>query len=149
MNNSDSPDCISEILLSQNTKSKYNFLYEHVATIFEEDETPCFVQLGRYGDLLNILPVLRFFSVSLGKKIPCVVHERFSEIFEGVSYVMPISFEGELVECERAVQMAKSDYRHVICTQMYGNASITENLPSFSLTMWQQAGCSTYGTTFH
>lgn len=63
------------------------------------------VCLGKTGDLLTLLPILKQES-TLQHPSPLMVSRDFASVIEGVSYVSPIVFEGGAHELDRAVAEA-------------------------------------------
>jgi len=55
---------------------------------------PCYVQLGRFGDIMIILPALLRHFQQTGEKPVLMVCEEFSSILDGVSYVHPFPVWG-------------------------------------------------------
>lgn len=49
----------------------------------------CFVHLGKYGDIMIMLPAFKAVADETGTPPICVVSTHFWDIFEGVSYVRP------------------------------------------------------------
>ena len=54
-----------------------------------QPEAPCFVVMGRYGDLMILLPGWKAIFDSSGVRPIVVVSKEFACIFNGVSYVQP------------------------------------------------------------
>lgn len=54
-----------------------------------DDSEVCFVHLGKYGDLMIMLPAFKAVADELGKPPICIVSTDFASIFDGVSYVRP------------------------------------------------------------
>ncbi len=48
------------------------------------------VQLGRYGDILNLLPLVKHLVDSSGWRIRWVVAEQFRDVLEGIPYIEQI-----------------------------------------------------------
>lgn len=46
------------------------------------------VQMGRYGDIINILPIARDISKRTGKPVPVVCKREYADILDGVSYAV-------------------------------------------------------------
>lgn len=87
-------------------------------------KTRLYVQLGRVGDILNILPLCKQNFDDHGRKPVLMVAEKFAAILEGVTYVEPLIFAGEFEEtmaalCE-AEDVAASRDLAIVCTQIYG-----------------------------
>jgi len=51
--------------------------------------TACFVHLGKFGDLIIMLPGFRQVALELGHPVICVVSREYASLFDGVSYVLP------------------------------------------------------------
>lgn len=50
---------------------------------------PVFVQLGRYGDLILLLPAFKLIHERTGKKPVVIVSDEYASVLDGVSYVTP------------------------------------------------------------
>lgn len=129
---------------------------------------PCFVHLGRFGDLMILLPGLKALHDFTGEKPVCMVSEEFASIFEGVSYVEPwiVPFHwwrdvgkarrlaaqkyGEAVRCPKwwddltAKEPFKLDGRPTVLLTIHGNKHrIPEGAwDSYQLSQWRYAGFS-------
>lgn len=49
----------------------------------------CFVHLGKFGDIILMLPAFKAVADELGKPPICVVSKDYASLFDGVSYVQP------------------------------------------------------------
>lgn len=49
----------------------------------------CFVHLGKYGDLMIMLPAFRAVAVETGRPPIVIVSTDYADLFDGVSYVRP------------------------------------------------------------
>ena len=49
----------------------------------------CFVHLGKFGDIMIMLPAFKAIAEETGKPAICLVSEEFASIFDGVTYVQP------------------------------------------------------------
>lgn len=67
--------------------------------------SPLTVCLGKTGDILTLLPILKHESTPQ-HPAPLMVSKDFASVLEGVSYVAPIVFEGGAHELDRAVAEA-------------------------------------------
>lgn len=54
-----------------------------------DNQQACFVHLGKYGDIMIMLPAFKAVAEELGKPVVCLVSTDFASIFDGVSYVQP------------------------------------------------------------
>lgn len=110
------------------------------------------VQLGRSGDIMNVLPLL-WQEAQAGRKCRLMVAKEYAPLLEGVSYVDPIVFDGQAHELDRALTQARilAD-NEVICTQVNGPLELVEELvykpagqtravtTSYQKEMWKIAG---------
>lgn len=78
------------------------------------------VQLGRYGDLLNIFPVLQEMERE-GKRAKLVVGEKFASLLDGVSYVDRLNFKGEVGQIREAAKRAREKFKNVKVAQVWGD----------------------------
>lgn len=81
--------------------------------------TRLYVQLGKLGDILNILPVLHR-EFKHGNKCSLMVSKRYAGVLDGVSYVNKVVFEGGWEELEKGVLEAKKLSPDVVVTQLCG-----------------------------
>lgn len=78
-----------------------------------------YIQLGRIGDILNILPLLHA-DFKRGERQCLMVASEFASLLEGVSYVDPVVYEGPHYEIGNAVIKATTLGRPWVCTQING-----------------------------
>lgn len=83
-----------------------------------------YVQLGKVGDILNLLPLLRL-EAGRGEKPGLMVAAEFAGILDGVSYVERHVYDGPYHEVGQACEQAKLISLDWVCTQV--NCS-TENV---------------------
>lgn len=77
------------------------------------------VQLGRYGDLVNILPLL-YHDFQKGERWSVMVAKEFANIFDGVSYADPIVFDGPMFQLDQAMAEAQKINPAAITCQLVG-----------------------------
>ncbi len=75
-----------------------------------------YVQLGRAGDILTILPLLK----AAPERCALMVAEEYAGLLDGVSYVEPVIYKGAHYEIGNAVAQAQEEKRDWICTQVNG-----------------------------
>src|ERR1044071_180892 len=80
---------------------------------------PTIIQLGKLGDILNILP-LAYHDAGVGKPWGIMVSKEFSTLLEGCSYVQQTVFDGPHFEIEKAYQQAAAYSQNVVVTQVNG-----------------------------
>jgi hypothetical protein len=104
-----------------------------------DSERTCIVQLGRMGDVLNILPLVKHISYTEGKPV-LMVHKDYAGI--EVDYCdLDIWDRGEWSDLSLAVHDARDKYKRVIVAQIHGDRWQTERkCPSFCIESWRQAG---------
>jgi hypothetical protein len=84
-----------------------------------------YVQLGRAGDILNILPLCRRDYLTSGVKPQLMVCREYLSMLEGCSYVEGIGWNGLFEDVARASMIAgieaHNSGREMVCTQIYGH----------------------------
>lgn len=100
-----------------------------------------YVQLGRAGDILNILPLCKQDYDDYGRKPVLMIAEKFASILDGVTYVEPLVFHGEFEETlaamEIADRVAEERGLSIVCTQIYGKEiHCGEKCSSFARESW-------------
>ena len=69
--------------------------------------TPLYLQLGRNGDLLNLLPLL-WKDAQAGPRPKLMLAAEYAPLLEGVSYVQPVLYPGPHYELAKAFALAQS-----------------------------------------
>lgn len=101
----------------------------------------CLLQLGRYGDIMNILPVAKRIAQSYGKPPAMMVARKFADILDGVSYVHRVIFDGEFSEVEAAQIEAEKKFQLVITSQVWGTTwQVPHECQSYNMESWRCAG---------
>lgn len=103
-------------------------------------DSVCFVELGRYGDIINILPLL--YHCAQNYDIPhLMVSREFADILDGCSYVEPevVPFRNDqLID---ALDLAHRKFKHTINCQVWGHKWNQERkCPAFNMESWRNAG---------
>jgi predicted GH43/DUF377 family glycosyl hydrolase len=101
-----------------------------------------FIQLGKIGDILSILPILKLEH--FGTPIPLVVAKEFASLLDGVSYVEPVIWKGDVSDVAGAVLFAKKRYSQVVVLQTFGNIPVQHTAPSFQHDQWRRADVLSY-----
>jgi hypothetical protein len=100
-----------------------------------------YIQLGRVGDILNVLPLcLRDFTQT-GIRPVLMVAEPYAPLLDGVTYVEPLIWEGEFEDLDLAfavaVKVAAERDLAVVPTQIYARRLwIEETCSSFLRDSW-------------
>ena len=88
--------------------------------VLPANEATCFVCLGRYGDIMNALPLARLHFNQSSCKPHFMVAREFESILEGCGYLNPVVFQGHSSELKRAMMEAQSSFRNVVRCQVFG-----------------------------
>lgn len=100
----------------------------------------CIVQLGRFGDIINILPIALHIHNQYGKPHMMVSRE-FASILDGVSYVEPYIVDLANSQLHDALTIANREFKHVIITQIWGKDWQQERLTqAYNVESWRAAG---------
>src|SRR5437868_14086 len=95
------------------------------------------VQLGRAGDIINVLPLAFSLSRKLGQ-VNWLVGRDHASILEGCSYVRPIIWPTGQDTLPQALNQYRS--HQVICTQAWLNPDGFKATDSFAKEQWRYAG---------
>ncbi len=101
------------------------------------------MQLGRAGDILNILPLCRRDFDRTGERPLLMVAQQFAPILDGVTYVEPViwkaPFEAVMGAMQVATNIAEDRKLELVCTQIYGEGLCsTEQCSSFMRESWDR-----------
>jgi hypothetical protein len=100
----------------------------------------CLVQLGRYGDVINILPIARMIHERF-ETPHLMVASAFADVLDGVSYVKPHVLKIPYEDVNDAIEIANREYSRVIVTQVYGRNYRPQKLcETFTMESWRLAG---------
>lgn len=98
---------------------------------------PPIVSLRRYGDIINLLPLLRFLAQKQNAPVKLVVHRSFSPVLDGVSYVEPIIWDGDMDDPMPAARAHKGVNAQVHGKRLKPDRSGINN---FARLAWRQLG---------
>ena len=102
--------------------------------------TKCFVHLGRNGDIINTLPILKLEAERTGKPANLLVSVPYVGLLDGCSYVTPVPFKGDIRDLVRALSWARSEFDDVVNLQVTGTGYRQERTQSsFILEQWANA----------
>lgn len=106
---------------------------------YGDSDRTCIVQLGRLGDVLNILPVVKRIADTEGKPV-LMVHKDYAGI--DVDYCdLDVWDRGAWSDLSLAVRDARDKYKRVIVSQIHGDRWQSERkCPSFCIESWRMAG---------
>jgi hypothetical protein len=90
-------------------------------------KTRLYLQLGRAGDILNVLPLCKSDFDRTGVRPVLIVAAAYRSLLEGVTYVEPVVFPGEFENMSEAwalaEELAAAKDLAIVCTQIYGDAT--------------------------
>jgi hypothetical protein len=89
-----------------------------VEEVFPTGET-CVVCLGRYGDIVNALPIARDLFNQTQTKPGFMTCKEWSPLLEGTGYVVPEVYPGNMDGIRDAIAKAATKYKTVIRAQVY------------------------------
>lgn len=108
---------------------------------------PCWVLLGAFGDICAMLPYFREESRMRGHPVKVIVAKTYAPMFEGVSYVKPVVFNGDYSRVNEAMQLVSQTGGKPnlinpppMVVQAYGNPKFQRLMDSFVKEMWRFAG---------
>lgn len=122
---------------------------------------PCFVLLGRYGDLIQLFPAFKAVRDRTGQRPVLIVSADYASVCEGVSYVQPVAINASWWEgVPVAKRLADEHYGGGLVLQWWNDpATIVENpggmilqshgrewgvdlarWPDYGTSMWDRAG---------
>jgi hypothetical protein len=97
------------------------------------------VQIGKHGDIINVLPLAFMLHKKLGGKIPWVVGEKWASTLEGATYVEPRFFNGTDDALHFAIDLCQRGQK-LLVTQAWKHPDPTRQTDSFALEQWRYAG---------
>lgn len=102
-----------------------------------------YLQLGRGGDVLNILPLCWRDYTTTGERSLVMVSEPYASLFDGIGYAqcLPVSnkFEDISGAWPLAEKAAQEHGARLVCSQIYGDGIATaETCSSFMRESWAQ-----------
>lgn len=99
------------------------------------------VQLGRFGDIINILPLMLEEFHERGTKTKLMVAGEFASVLDGVSYVEPVIFNGYVGELDKAMEQARKIDPAARCSQVYmPGKKFPRTEDSFARDSWARLG---------
>lgn len=99
------------------------------------------VQTGKIGDVLSLLPILHHELKTTGQKPTLMIAAEYAGMLDRVDYVEPFIFEGHWQDLKGALLLAKQNFDRVVCPQIYGNDfPIQHRHPSWQYDQWDRAG---------
>lgn len=84
------------------------------------------IQTGRLGDVINVLPLLHADYHRTGQKSQLMVARDFAPLLDGCSYLDPLVWDGDYMDLEGAVKLARTLSDDVVVTSLHGTAEAVE-----------------------
>ena len=95
------------------------------------------VQLGRIGDILNIMPACRLLCIKY-----MLINPEFRFVLKGQSYIEPICWGGDMEDLKAAVTFAQAIASDVKVPQLFGRVQPAgmpaRTRPSFVMDQWDR-----------
>lgn len=100
------------------------------------DADSCIVQLGRHGDVLNVLPIAIHYRCAL------MCRPEYADSVDGNSLVTWEPWHGSLEDPQAAAEHARKRYSNVVVTQLFGRGgrNADRRCPQYCLDEWHRAG---------
>lgn len=100
-----------------------------------------FIQLGKCGDILSVLPILQNEYRITGEPQKLVVASDYAFMLARCKFIKPVIFRGEFSDLTGAIKFAKRKFDRVIVPQVYGREfPFKRKHPSFQYDQWDRAG---------
>jgi hypothetical protein len=100
-----------------------------------------YIQLGKNGDILSILPILQNEYRITGEPQNLVVACDYANMLARCKFVKPVKYNGDFSDLSGAIKFAKERFDRVIVPQVYGREfPIQHKHPSFQYDQWDRAG---------
>lgn len=105
------------------------------------NEQVCVVQLGRVGDILNILPIVRRLSEEYwGDAIPVFVHESMVHVLDRISYAKAIPVKSDMNDPDLVERECRKKYEKVYVPQLFSKKGLEITGPSFNIAHYKKCG---------
>jgi len=99
-----------------------------------------FVELGRAGDILNVLPLVKREFERHGIRPRVMIAAPYAELFQGITYAEPLVWPGMFEDIKAAIWTAKQLPGEVIIPQIYGHEwNVPRLCTSFLRESWRCA----------
>lgn len=100
----------------------------------------CIVQLGRFGDCINVLPIAQHIAERYAKP-HWMISKEFASLLDGVSYVIPHVVDFQPQQLQKAIAIARQEYRLILSTQIYGSEHMEHfTTESYNKESWRVSG---------
>lgn len=100
----------------------------------------CVVELGRNGDIINILPFLKQINDNYATP-SLMVNAEMAGLLDGISYVKPYVTQLHYAKLGQALAIAKQDFQIVVNAQVYGEGyTQKKTTPNYNMESWANCG---------
>lgn len=97
------------------------------------------LQLGRFGDVVNVLPIALDHYVRTGERPVFMIAREFASVLDGVSYVEPRIYDGPFQMVLVAAFQARRETEDIDFCQIYGQGLVApQKCTSFAREAWAQ-----------
>lgn len=96
------------------------------------------VQLGRHGDLLILLPALKWLA-DQGKNLLLITHRQYAHIAQGLPWLEVLPTDYDIPDIAPALKLARSVAEEIRVTQL-AFIAFTPTQRSYQLELWHRAG---------
>lgn len=104
------------------------------------DKPLAIVQLGRFGDVFNVLPLCRLMH-QRGRTPTLVVADRFIDLVRGVDYARMHEWQGDVNDPNAAAEYFRKQGYEVWATQVAGAGDFPARwCDNFTVEQWERAG---------
>ena len=126
--------------LQRQKEQRRTWKQKKVAPQQQKKEGICLVELGRFGDIINILPVAQYIHDHYQKPY-FMVSRPFASVLEGIGYVEPYPTDLDYGKLPEALALAGQRFSHVVRGQIWGlNHNQEKRTAAFNLESWREAG---------
>jgi len=101
----------------------------------------CYILTGKYGDLLNCLPILSDRFNRTGEKTCVMVSTDYISFARELPYLIPVEFKGPVGAVDIAIKQAKIAGYRTIPLQVHADSfQVRHKHHSFAIDQWDRAG---------
>lgn len=86
-----------------------------------QSKPPVMILPGKFGDIILMLPAFKAINERTGLKPKVIVSEPFASVFEGVSYVDPVTVSSHWMDVPAAIQRSKALFGEPIIPQWWND----------------------------
>lgn len=99
------------------------------------------VAMGRYGDIINVLPCVRDIAMKEGGKCAVLVSAEFASVLDGCSYAEVVVVSDHFTDYIPAVEQAKRMFERVLVSKVNEKSvGVTTQCEAFNQEAWRQIG---------